>query len=278
MSVMQAAEATPLLAGRRVRRYNALAVLLVALCVAMLPAVITLDPVWVAGGGAAFIALMVPVLLHAQRAARLNNRGVERLMCGDDDEAARAFAELATGRYTRDAVQMALMNLGVVALRRVDFASAAKLLAASIEAAGGFRLAIAPDLYSGLARAHLALALAATGDLDGARRELRAAHAVPTIAMAIAYVTRARAYVSLAEGNLAATLQTIDAERELLRNVLTSREAALAQAIEAVALAEMQSRHGAAPRAPEPIVVDADERAFVLALLPTAAPHLVAER
>jgi hypothetical protein len=96
--------------------------------------------------------------------------------------------------------------------------------------------------------------------------------------MAIAFAARARAYVSLKEGNLAATLKTIDGDRELMRNVLAGREAALAQAIEAVALARMHEQHGAQPRAPEPVLVDPDERAFVLALLPEAESILVLER
>lgn len=277
-SILRAAEETPFLRGRRVRRYNPLAWIFGLMAITLAPGAIMLDPAWVAAGGAVLIAGVVLLLVHTSRAARKNNRAVARLMSGDDEGAAPAFVELATERRPRDVVVIALMNLGVIALRRCDFASAARLLAASVECAGGFRLAMVPDLMSGLARSHLALALAAVGDLDGAKREIRATHTQPTLAPAIAYAARARAYVSLREGQLAATLQTLDAERALLRNVLTGRESALAQAIEAVALGKMQELHAAAPRAPEPVLVDPDERAFVLAVLPEAQPWLVLER
>ena len=51
-----------------------------------------------------------------------------------------------------------------------------------------------------------------------------------------------------------------------------------ARAVLQETLGKMQELHAAAPRAPEPVAVDPDERAFVLAVLPEAQPWLVLER
>ena len=221
------------------------------------------------------IGLFVVWYLRAVSAVRINNEGVSALLRGDDRRAAERFRALVSHRTTRENAAMGLHNLGVVALRAGNAKSAVAIFrAAHAVSAAAFRLRRTPDAVTALVRAHLGFALAATGDLDAAERELSllgTGDGATHLPMALAYGARAKAFVALKRD------KPEDAVAALFANVLTGNESMLAEAMLAVALARLGGTWRGEPRPPGTVWVDEEAARFIFAFLPEAKDHLAIE-
>ncbi len=270
------AEATPYLGGARIHRINPSLLglaLIVAFVVTLLGVVTGADPhpLMLAAPMVVVFVPLVVLRFYVRAGVRLNNDGVQALQRDDTDAAAAGFRATATGYYLRDTVVMALHNLGVIALRRRDFEGAAALFRAAIEASRGFRFGSTPDYYQSLARSQLAFTLAILQDTRGAEVELAAMGALPPTSLAIAYAVRACAMIAARRGQWPEVVRVLDAEHALLRNVLVASEAVLAEALESYALARIAAGSPAAATRPsEPVLADAEARAYVRGILPEA--------
>ncbi len=227
------------------------------------------------------IGLFVVWYLRAVSAVRINNEGVSALLRGDDRRAAERFRALVSHRTTRENAAMGLHNLGVVALRAGNAKSAVAIFrAAHAVSAAAFRLRRTPDAVTALVRAHLGFALAATGDLDAAERELSllgTGDGATHLPMALAYGARAKAFVALKRDKPEDAVAALDEERALLANVLTGNESMLAEAMLAVALARLGGTWRGEPRPPGTVWVDEEAARFIFAFLPEAKDHLAIE-
>lgn len=223
------------------------------------------------------LGLFIVWYLRAVSAVRINNEGVAALLRGDDLRAAESFRRLVSHRTTRENAAMGLHNLGVVALRAGNAKSAVAIFrAAHAVSAAAFRLRRTPDAVTALVRAHLGFALAATGALDEAERELSqlgTGDGATHLPMALAYGARARAFVALKRDKAEDALEALEGERALLANVLTGNESMLAEAMLAVALARL----GRPDRPPGTVWVDEEAARFIFAYLPEAKEHLAIE-
>jgi tetratricopeptide (TPR) repeat protein len=265
---LAAAEKTRALAGRRVRVVNGLHLgtfALVALAAALVPATQSASLLAMP----AFVALVLAgvVTMHRwnARIVRAINEGADHFSLGDAARAEASYLRVVTARSPRYGAALALHGLGALALRRGDLADAISLFRAAVELS---RLQKIPRLraYGGMPRAYLALASAASGDLDGADRAL-ATPADDEYPAAHAALVLARALVLSRRDDRAAALALLEKERELVRNALAGPDAALAEAVEEHAIRAL-----ARPdlRPPRPVSVDAEERAYVLRALPEA--------
>lgn len=207
-----------------------------------------------------------------RRGVRLNNNAVAMLGGGDDMHAVASLRSAIGDLYPRDIVGMSLYNLGIVAMRALDSTSAKKLFRASVAAATGFRMKGSADLYSGLARAQLAFALAITGELDEAEGYALEPGAS---ALAVAFSARARAAIALRRARFEEVVAILDAERALLRNALALQDAILAEAMRAYALSRLGNTYRGVATMHAPIYADDLARAYVRSMLPEVEPVLV---
>ncbi len=279
-SIFAVAEKTPWLEGQRIRRYNPTLAIL-SLLVPVLAAVPVMledsERLWPIALLLLLLAMIGLVVLgrRATRGVRLNNDAVALMTRGEDAGAQSAFRVVVGGLFGRDIVSMSLYNLGVLALRSLDLQSAVALHRAAISATGGFRFAWQPNLVADLARAQLALALAATGgDLDEAGAALEQTKRA-TSPLAIALAVRARAVVAAKRGRFDEAADSLDAERALLRNVLPLNDAVLCEALGSYAATRLGSTYRGAARAPQLVLADDLARAYVRRILPEAESALV---
>lgn len=279
-----AAERTAELAGAKIRAFGSAAGFAVVLIVAVIGVVAAMLATRL---GLAYAIVLPTILLfvvfyfRAVAAVRLNNEGVSALLRGDDRVAADRFRALVASRTTRENAAMGLHNLGIVALRAGNAKSAIAIFRAALAvSAGAFRFRRTPDAVSALVHAHLAFALAAERDLDGAERELAALAAQKNaghLPMALAYGARAKAYVALRRDRPEDAVAALDDERALLANVLTGNESMLAEAMLATALGRLGGVYAGAPRPAPTVWVDEEAARFVFAYLPEAKEHLAIE-
>jgi hypothetical protein len=276
------ASATPQAGGVVIRRFNPTLALFVVTIVSTALTVLFVAAMASAGRvELAFLALLGWAIVHLiyvwavsarQRGGvRLNNEAVAMLGAGDDMHAVASLRAAVADFYPREIVAMSLYNLGIVAMRERDAASAAKLFRASVAASTGFRISRA-DLYAGLARAQLAFVLAVQGELDEAES---VASDPGESALAVAFGTRARAAIALKRGRFEEVLTILDGERALLRNALALQDAILAEAMRAYALSRLGSSYRGVAHASAPIYADDLARAYVRAMLPETEPMLV---
>ncbi len=206
---------------------------------------------------------------------RLNNDAVALISRGDDEAARLKLHAAVKGFFPRDVVTMSLYNLGILALREQNIADAIPRFREAVAAASGVRLRHAPDLYSGLARAQLAFALAVTGEIAEAERvavEMTARRVSP---LALAFGTRARATIALRKGLFEEVIQILDDERALLRNALSLHDAVLCEAMRAYAISRASYTYRKASHTSAPIYADDLARAYVRSMLPETEPMLV---
>lgn len=272
--ILRAAEATPFLANTRIRGFGSpsTVVLLVAVFLGgALLAVALQQPVVALALFVGCIVLFFAWYVRATAAVRSNNHGVALLLRGDDAGASARFREVVGHWHSRDGVAMALHNLGVVALRAHDVTSATALLRACLEAGKTFRFKSMPDTWSALAHAHLGFALAVQGHVNEADAELAWLRgATPShLPMAMAYAARAHAMMDIRSERYAEAVAILDADKALLRNVLTGNESVLAEAMLAHALTKLRGQ-GEQARTPDPVYADDESRSFVRAYLPEA--------
>jgi hypothetical protein len=280
------AESTPQAGGVRIRRYNptALWLGLVATTTAAMGAAVVLL------GAATRVELAIVALLawavsnlsmvwifagHQRKGVRANNGAVTLLTMGDEARATEMLRGAVSGFFPRDVVAMSLYNLGIVAIRARDTASAAKLFRASVDAASGIRFKSAPALYSGLSRAQLAFTLAVMGELDAADACIAQTDMTTVSPLAIAFGVRARATLALRRGRFEDVVAMLDAERALLRNALSLHDAILVEAMRAHALSRTANAYRAAAHASGPTYADDLARAYVRSMLPELEPMLV---
>ena len=277
------AEKTPWLAGKRIRAYDAtlaslalLAAMIVALPLGLL------DPqAFALPGLGLFVLGFAGALLLRVRSLgglRLNNGGVAMMTRGEDVAAAASFRGAATAVYGRDVVAMSLHNLGVLALRSLDLPSAIALQRAARAAGRGFRLPWQPSYAAEFAGAQLAFALAATGgeaELDESAA-LVEAEKPPSSPLAIAFAARARALLLARRGRFEETIEVLDQERALLRNVLPLNDAVLSEALLSYALLRLDDAYRGAPREHSPVLADDQARAYVKRIFPECEAVLVA--
>ncbi len=210
-----------------------------------------------------------------RKGVRLNNDAVALICSGDTERAKEKLHAAIGGLHSRDVVTMALYNLGIIAVRAGDVASAKEAFRASVAAASGLRFKSTPDLYSGLSRAQLAFTLAISGELDGAEACVAGIDERTTSPLGIAFGARARAALALRRGRFEEVVALLDAERTLLRNALSLHDAILAEAMRAYALSRLGDAYRAAARATAPIYADDLARAYVRSMLPETEPMLV---
>lgn len=273
--ILRAAEATPFLARTRIRGLGSpsAVVLMVILFGVVAVLAIALDqPLVALAVFVSAIVLFVAWYVRATAAVRNNNHGVALLLRGDDAGATARFREVVGRWHSRDAVAMALHNLGVVALRARDVTAATAIFRACLEAGKTFRFKSVPDTWSALAHAHLGFALAVQGHVNEADAELAWLRgATPShLPMAMAYAARAHAMMAIRSERYAEAVTMLDADKSLLRNVLTGNESVLAEAMLAHALTKLGGRHGEQTRTPDPVYADDEARSFVRAYLPEA--------
>ena len=273
--VLRAAEQTPQLANTRIRGLgspSSMAIVVLVLVAFALGSVVWQEPLIALTLLVSSVALFFVWLVRLISAVRSNNDGVTLLLRGNDAGAAAKFREVVGRWHSRDAVAMALHNLGVVALRERDVASATAILRACLEAGKTFRFRNVPDTWSALAHAHLGFALAAQGHVKEADAELAWLRGVTPshLPMAIAYAARAHAMMSIRSARYADAVAILDADKPLLRNVLTGSESVLAEAMLAHALTKLGGVYEGETRTPDPVYADPEARAFVQAYLPEA--------
>jgi hypothetical protein len=201
---------------------------------------------------------------------RLVNDGLIALHEQDVDRASSLFRAAASRWHFKPVVGVALYDLGVVAVRRGDFADAVALSRAALGMLRGARFSVHPQTYGDLARGNLAFALACAGDVDEADRVLREPTDPNALPGTTAVLVRARALVALRRERWSHALAALDGERRLLRNTVVGSDAALLGAFEALALGKLADP--ARPTAP--VQVDEEDRAYVLRVVPDAAPYL----
>ena len=277
------AEKTPWIGGKRIRAYDAGLTslgLLVAMIVA-LPLGLFDPQAFALPALALFVLGFAGALLlrvRALKGLRLNNGGVAQMTRGEDVAASTAFRAAATSIYGRDVVAMSLHNLGVLALRSLDLPSAVALQRAARAAGRGFRLPWQPSYAAEFAGAQLAFALAASGgdaELDEAAA-LVDADKPPSAPLAIAFAARARALLLARRGRFEETVDVLDGERALLRNVLPLNDAVLCEALLSYALLRLDDALRGAPRAHSPVLADDPARAYVKLIFPACEAVLVA--
>lgn len=273
--LLRAAEGTPFLANTRIRGLggpSGVAVLVLVLLGGALGAVALQQPLAAVALLVGCVTLFFVWFVRMTAAVRSNNDGVALLLRGDDVGAAAKFREVVGHWHSRDAVAMALHNLGIVALRARDVVSATALLRACLVAGKTFRFNSVPDTWSALAHAHLGFALAAQGQVQEADVELAWLRgATPShLPMAIAYASRAHAMMAIRSERYAEAVALLDADKPLLRNVLTGSESVLAEAMLAYALTKLGGSYEGEARAPDPVYADEEARSFVRAYLPEA--------
>jgi hypothetical protein len=263
------------LGGRPIRPLDA-RVLVAALLVACALSGAAIAPASLAAG---ILVPLVAALLGLRAlqsrqtaAVRRINTAHEMILAGDFDGAERTLLPVATGRYAIVTVALALHNLGTSCLRRGDLKSAVPLFRATLALHGRQKIRALRGTAH-IARTNLAFTLACAGELDLADAAL--AEPVEQVhPQGRASEVVARALVATRRGDHRAALDLLHRERVYLRNACSAEGAALAEAIEALALEQKEGgyREGH-PRRRVP--VDPEERAYVLRALPAADPVLV---
>ena len=272
---LRAAEGTPFLLGTRIRGLGSpsgVAVLVLVFLGCALVAFVGQEPVVALTLLVGTVVLFGLWFVRLTSAVRSNNDGVALLLRGDEAGAAGKFREVVGQWHSPDAVAMALHNLGIVALRGRDVVSATAILRACLEAGKTFRFKNVPDTWSALAHAHLGFALAAQGQVNEADAELAWLRGVTPshLPMAIAYASRAHAMMAIRSERYAEAVALLDADKPLLRNVLTGSESVLAEAMLAYALTKLGGVYEGETRTPDPVYADEESRSFVRAYLPEA--------
>jgi len=274
-AILRAAESTPQLANTRIRGLgspSSVAIVVLVLLGGALVSVVWQQPLVAVTLLASCVGLFFVWFLRLTSAVRSNNDGVALLLRGNEAAAAAKFREVVGQWHSRDAVAMALHNLGIVAIRMRDVVSATAILRACLQAGGSFRFKNVPDTWSALAHAHLGFALAAQGQVKEADAELAWLRGVTSshLPMAIAYAARAHAMMSIRSERYAEAVAILDADKPLLRNVLTGSESVLAEAMLAYALTKLGGSYEGETRTPDPVYADEEARSFVRAYLPEA--------
>jgi hypothetical protein len=222
----------------------------------------------------AFAAGSVLVSRRWAAGIRLVNDGLIALQEDRVDEALALFRAAASRWHFKHAVAVALHNVGVVATRRGDFTDAVALLRAAYEMLRGASLLSHPQTYGDLARANLVFALACDAQLDEGERVMHEPSDPNAYPVAAAMMARARALLALRREQWKGALDVIDGERRLLRNAIVGLDAPLVEVFEALALEHLgyEQRGSLRPRVLD--LVDDDDRAYILRVLPDAAPLL----
>lgn len=283
MNARAEAERTPWLGGKRIRAYNPtiVSIVLLVVMISALPLALV-DPMQLGvPSGVLFFASFAGALVlrfRALRALRLNNGAVGLMTRGEDAPAVTTLQAAVSGGFGRDVVAMSLHNLGVIALRSLDVEGAIALQRAAVDVDRGFRFRWQPKVATEYARAQLAFALAASGRGANALDEaavLLELGARDTTPLAIAFSARARALVAACRERFDETIDVLDEERALLRNVLPLNDAVLCEALLACALERLGDVHRGVARAHSPVLADDQARAYVARVFPAAAHVLV---
>jgi hypothetical protein len=213
----------------------------------------------------AFAAGSVLVSRRWAAGIRLVNDGLIALQEDRVDEALALFRAAASRWHFKHAVAVALHNVGV---------DAVALLRAAYEMLRGASLLSHPQTYGDLARANLVFALACDAQLDEGERVMHEPSDPNAYPVAAAMMARARALLALRREQWKGALDVIDGERRLLRNAIVGLDAPLVEVFEALALEHLgyEQRGSLRPRVLD--LVDDDDRAYILRVLPDAAPLL----
>jgi hypothetical protein len=191
-------------------------------------------------------AILLPMLValamvraYAATLMRANREGIDALARFDHDAALRSFAAMAHGMRFRTNAAVALFNIAETCTRRGAFDEAATLNAAALECCPRAAPSALHDFGPARVRAHLATALACANRLDEADVVLRAVVDPFEGPGPGALRSVAAALIALRRGQPERALDELESTRTVRTNVSSSHAAALGEAVEAAAIAQL---------------------------------------